>query len=280
MLHKIATTVLVMLLAAATVSGQIATPAPSPAAMFKQTVGLTEVTVEYSRPAVRERTIFGDLVPYGELWRTGANRATKITFSDDVTIEGEALSAGSYAILTTPGENSWGVHFHAYEGGNWGSYREKEAAVTATVTPVTIPGIKVENFFITVADLKSDGGTLEFVWDQLLVPVKIGVHTDKTVMANIENVLAGPSAGDYFAAGTYLHESGKDLNKALTYVQKATNVDNPRFWQVRREALILADLGRKAEAIAAAKKSLELATTAGNSDYVRLNEKSLKEWSM
>ena len=119
-----------------------------------------------------------------------------------------------------------------------------------------------------------------FLWENTYVPVSIGVNVDEKVMASIKRTLSGPSAGDYYAAGSYMHDEGKDLEKALTYVQKATSSDKPRFWQVRKESLILADLGRKAEAITAAKKSLELAKAAGNDDYVRLNEKSLKEWGM
>jgi tetratricopeptide (TPR) repeat protein len=113
----------------------------------------------------------------------------------------------------------------------------------------------------------------------MIVPVKITADSDKTVMASIEKVLAGPSGNDYFNAASYMHDSGKDLNKALEYVRKATQVASPAFWQVRRESLILADLGRKAEAIEAAKKSLELAKVANNMDYVRMNEKSIAEWT-
>ena len=258
---------------------QIRTPAPSPAASFTQAVGLTEISGEYSRPGVKGRAIFGDLVPYDKVWRTGANAATKITFSDDVQVEGNDLKAGSYAVLTKPGMSSWDVHFYAYESGNFGSYLEKDPDLVVTVTPSTMP-MSVERFLITVGGMTDNGAVLQFIWDTTLVPVQITVNTEERVMANIDRVLSGPSNGDYYAAGQYLFNSGKDLEKALMYVQKATHSDNPRFWQVRQESLILAKLGRKAEAIKAAKKSLELATAAGNDDYVRMNEKSIKEWSM
>jgi len=280
MLRNLTIIFLFVLSAASIAMGQISTPAPSPSAMFKQTVGLTEVTVEYSRPGVRGRAIFGDLVPYDKVWRTGANAVTKMTFSEDVQVEGKDLEAGAYAILTKPGRTSWDVHFYRYETGNWGSYLEKTPAAVVTVTPIEVPAITVENFFITFADLTAEGALIEFIWNHTIVPVQLTVHTDKAVMANIDRVLAGPSNGDYFNAGTYLHTSGKDLNKALKYVQMATSGDNPRFWQVRRESLILADLGRKAEAIAAAKKSLELSMAAGNDDYIKMNKDSIKEWSM
>lgn len=271
--------IILFVLGSVAMTGQINTPASSPAASFTQTVGLTEISAEYSRPGVKGRVIFGDLVPYDKVWRTGANAATKVSFSDDVTVEGEALSAGSYAVLTKPGMQTWDIHFYKHESRNFGSYLEKEADLIVTVTPQDLP-FSVERFFITVADMTDNSGVLEFIWDTKLVPVQIGVNTDDRVMANIERVLNGPSAGDYYAAGQYMFNSGKDLDKALKYVQKATHSDSPRFWQVRQESLILAKLGRKAEAIAAAKKSLELATEAGNDDYIRMNKKSIKEWSM
>ena len=157
---------------------------------------------------------------------------------------------------------------------------EKTPVAVVTVKPIQAPGITVESFFITIADLTADGALIEFIWDSTIVPVKLGVNTDSAVMASIEQAMAGPSAGDYYNAGSYMHDSGKDLNKALAYVQKATHTDNPRFWQLRKESLILADLGRKAEAITVAKKSLELATTAGNDDYIKMNNDSIKQWSM
>ncbi len=273
-----------MLLIAATATlaiGQISTPQPSPAATVTQTIGLTEVSVEYSRPGVKGRTIFGDLVPHDKVWRTGANAVTKITFSDDVTVEGKDLSAGSYAILTKPGASTWDVHFYAYDTGSWGRYVEKTPVAVVTVQSASLPGgLKMENFAILFDQLTNNGGTLEMVWDGTIVPVSIGVKTHASVMADIDKTLAGPTANDYYTAGSYLLDADQDLDKALMYVQKATHGDNPRFWQVRREALILGKLGRKAEAVAAAKKSLELAKEAGNEDYVRLNEKSIKEWSM
>jgi len=276
------TMVMLLIAAAATIAmGQITTPQPSPAATVTQTIGLTEVTVEYSRPGVKGRTIFGDLVPFNKVWRTGANRATKISFSDDVTVEGKSLAAGSYAILTKPGVRNWDVHFYNYEGGSWGSYVEKEPVAVVTVASVQLPaGLKMENFTVLFDALTNNGGNLEIIWDGTIVPIAIGVNTHETVMANVDRVLAGPTANEYYAAGAYLLDADQDLEKALSYVQKATHGENPRFWQVRREALLLGKLGRTAEAIKAAQKSLDLAKAAGNEDYVRLNENSIKEWSM
>lgn len=262
-------------------TAQINTPAPSPGSKLMQTVGLTDVVIEYSRPAVKGRTIFAadGLVPYGEVWRTGANMATKISFSDDVMVGEHELKAGDYAILSKPDAETWQVMFFPYETGNWGSYVEKEPAATVEAKTMKT-GQKVENFTISIDKITTDGAHLIFAWDNTAAAVPLEVKVEEQVMANIERVLAGPSPDDYFAAASYYHQTGKDLNKALEWVKKANDTDEPRYWQVRLEALILADLNRKKEAIQTAKKSMELAKEAGNKDYVRMNEKSIKEWNM
>lgn len=219
-------------------NAQIQTPAPSPAASFSQDVGLTTISAEYSSPGVKGRTIFGanGLVPYGEVWRTGANAATKITFSDDVTIEGKELKGGSYAVLSIPNSDMWKVHFYTYEGGNFGSYLEKEPAAVVSATPVALP-FSVHNFMIMVNNISPthDAAVLQIVWDNVLVPMNVSVNTDAKVMASIERAMSGPSNNDYFAAASYMHDTGKDLDKALKLIQKATHGDNPMFWQVRRK---------------------------------------------
>ncbi len=268
-----------LILPALNVSAQLRTPAPSPSAMVKQAVGLTDVTIEYSRPSVRDRNIFAEngLVPFGQIWRTGANQATKITFSEDVQVGGQDLKAGSYAILTKPDRHEWAVHFYPYESSGFGSYVEKTpAAVVNAKTHNT--GHHVESFTISVENLTNNGATIDIAWDKTRVSVPLAVHTEKQVMAQFEKMEQGPSAGEYYAMGNYLFESGKDLQKALEYVQKATKSGNPAYWQLYREALILGELGRKSEAVSTARRSLELARQAGNQDYVRLNENAIAKW--
>lgn len=262
-------------------NGQIRTPQASPTATLSTTVGLTDVEIIYSRPGMKGRTIYAKdgLVPFGAIWRTGANAATKITFSGDVKLGGQELKGGSYAVLTMPDTKEWKVMLYPYESGNWGNYTEKEPAAKFSAKAIPIKHT-IETFTIDVNNMQSTQATIDLLWENTLVSLPLAVEVDKLVMADIERVLSGPSANDYYAAATYYHDSGKDLKKALEFVQKATKVDNPRFWQVRREALILADLGRKKEAIEAAKKSMELAKEAKNDDYVRMNEKSIQEWSM
>jgi tetratricopeptide (TPR) repeat protein len=270
---------LCLLLAGTALMAQIKTPAPSPAAKISQTVGLTEVSVEYNRPAMRGRTIFGDLVPYGKKWRTGANASSKITLSEAVQAEGRTLRAGSYAIFTVPGAEEWEVIFYRNTE-TWGIPREWDEAQVATRFMVKSEKLDhpVEYMTFDFADISYSGATLELKWEKTRVPIKLTVNTDETVVKAIDKVMAGPSASDYFAAGRYYHESGKDLNMALEYVQKANSMD-PKFWTLRTEALIYADMGRTKDAIAVANRSTMLAKEAGNEDYVRMNEASIAQWS-
>ncbi len=264
-----------------TLNAQIKTPSASPMAKIEQEVGLTTIMVEYSRPGVKGRDIFSadGLVPFGKVWRTGANQATKVSFSNAVKIDGKEVPAGSYAVLSIPSATSWAVHFYNYEKSSFSSYLEADPALIVTAKPTKL-NKAVESFTIAVDHVSSDGAHLTMAWDKTKVAIPISVDSDATVMANIDAVLSGPSKGDYYNAANYYHTAGKDLNKALEWVNMATAGDDPKFWQVRRKALILADLGKVKEATAAAQKSMELAKAAGNDDYVRMNEKSIKEWSM
>jgi hypothetical protein len=260
---------------------QITTPAASPSAKIDQKVGLTDIKIDYSRPSAKGRMIFGSkepLVSYDNLWRTGANSTTKISFSDDVIIEGQSLKKGDYGILTKPGASLWAINFYVYEGSNWSAYITKTPALTVSVTPKTTAN-HVETFTIDINNIETSKATLLFSWEKTVVPVNIAFDVDKAVMANIEKVMAGPSTNDYYNAASYYHDSGKDLEQALEWVRKATKSESPKFWQVRKEALILADLGRYKEAIEAAKLSADLANKAENQEYVKMNEKSIADWT-
>lgn len=258
---------------------QIDTPAASPGASVTQTVGLAEIAIEYSRPGVKGRTIFSadGLVPFGKVWRTGANAATKFTTSDDITVNGAQLAAGSYAILTVPNAMEWEVQFYPYESGNWTSYVDKTPSVKVMTKPVKI-GEKIESMMFAFDELKTWSAGLYLMWENTMVPFEIVADADEKVVSTIDKVLSGPSSNDYYAAASYYFDSGKDLNKALEWINIATSGDSPRFWQVRKKALILAKLGKKADAIKAAQQSLELAMKAGNDDYVKMNKASIAEW--
>ena len=261
-------------------TAQISTPAPSPSAKMEQVVGLTDVTVEYSRPGMRGRTIFGDLVPYGAMWRTGANKNTTINFSTPVTIGGKEVEAGTYAIFTKPNKDSWEVYFYS-DSENWGTPQKWDDTKVAAMVkaPVQTMPMQVETFTITLDDLSNDGAHVGILWSNAYVAVPFGVPADKTVMASIKNTLAGPTAGDYYAAAVYMASTDKDINEAKNYMDKAMAMTpKPAYWQLRQQSLILAKSGDTKGAIAAAKKSLAGATEAKNMDYVKMNKDSLKEW--
>ena len=197
------------------VNAQVKTPQPSPFSKIEQKVGLTDVTLEYSRPNMRDRAIFGDLVPYDKLWRTGANANTKITFSDDVIIDGTTLKAGEYAIFAKPGKTSWEVVFYA-DANNWGTPRnwdDTKVAVKTTAKVYEMP-MKIETFTIGFDDLSNSSAVIGMIWENVYVGVKFEVPTDKAVVASIEKAMSGPGANDYYSAAVYYLQEGKDINKA------------------------------------------------------------------
>jgi hypothetical protein len=262
------------------VNAQIQTPAPSPASKLEQKVGLTDVKIEYSRPSMKGRTIFGDLVPYGKVWRTGANARTKVTFSDDVTVGGKTLKAGTYAIFTIPQVSKWEIIFYTdYQGG--GAPQELDeskvaARVMADVYPIEID---VQTFTITIDDLTNNSAVIGLLWEKTYVAIPFEVPTDTAVMASIESTLAGPSANDYYNAASYYLSEGKDIKKAKEWIDKAMSmIEKPAFWQLRQQSLIYAAAGDKKGAIEIAKKSLAASEKAGNADYVKMNKESIAEW--
>ena len=245
-----------------------------------QTVGLTDVTVEYSRPSAKGRTIFGAdaLVPNGKIWRTGANSVTQVTFSNDVMIEGKELKAGKYGVLTMPGAKSWAVHFYTFAKSSWSSYTDATPALAVTVSPKKSAEM-AESFTISIDNLKSDAATLNIKWAKTVVPVQISTMADKAVMANIDRVMAGPSTGDYYNAASYYFTADKDLDQALAWMTKATAGNDKKFWQMKRMSELQYKLGKKREALESANISLELATKAGNDDYIKMNNDNIKNWS-
>jgi len=264
-------------------SAQISTPQPSPAAKTWQTVGLTEVTVEYSRPAKRDRVIFGDLVPYDKMWRTGANKNTMITVSDVLIFGKDTLKAGTYAIFTKPKSGkSWDVYFYT-DTENWGTpgkWDDSKVALKATAIVGKMNTV-TESFTIGVDNVTSGGADLTFTWDQTRATVPFTVPTKETVIANINSVMNGPSANDYYRAADFYLSEKMELPTALKYINKAldmTEGDAP-FWQLRRKALIQAELGDYKNAIATAKLSLASAEKAGNDGYVKMNKESIEEWN-
>lgn len=267
----------------ATVSmqAQISTPAPSPSSKLQQTVGLTDVTVDYSRPSMRGRTIFGELVPFGKLWRTGANAYTKISFSDDVKIAGQDVKAGTYSIFTKPGATSWEIFFYTdVDGGGTPKEWDDSKVVAKATSEVYALPVNIEAFTITIDDMTSGGANLGMMWEKSYVAVPFEVPTDAKVMADIDKVMAdSPKADDYYAAAVYFSSEDKDIAKASEWMDKAMSMtEEPAFWQLRQQSLIQAKSGDKKAAIKTAKKSLEKAKEAGNDDYIKMNSESIAEW--
>ena len=269
-----------LFLASLSLEAQIETPAPSPFSKVEQKVGLTDVTLEYSRPAMRGRTIFGDLVPYNKLWRTGANANTKITFGDDVTIDGQEIKAGTYSIFTKPGKSSWEIFLYADDEGGMPKEWDESKVAAKTVSQVVSLPMKIESFTIGFDDLQSGSAILGMMWENVYVPLKIEVPTEAMVSESIEKTMGGsPKAEDYYTAAVYYLDSDKDIKKAQEWMGKAMEMtDEPAFWQLRQQSLIQAKAGDKKAAIKTAKKSIAKAKEAGNDDYVKMNTDSLKEW--
>ena len=276
--------VLATIIASYVLNAQVKTPAPSPHSTLTQVVGLTDVTLDYSRPSAKGRVIFGDLVPFGKLWRTGANANTTVSFSEDVIINGATLKKGKYALFTTPKADMWEVVFYT-DTDNWGTpdnWDANKVAVLVNVDPVALNN-NVESLTISIGNLTNDSATLDISWEKTMASVKFDVPTKKTAMASIEKALAGPTAGDYFSSAQYYYNSNGDMNKALEYVNKALSMAKPGedlpFWQLRQKSLIQAKLGDKTGAMATARLSLSGAEKAKNNDYIKMNNDSIKEWS-
>jgi tetratricopeptide (TPR) repeat protein len=260
---------------------QVLTPQPSPKCTLNQMVGLTDVEIEYSRPGTKGRNIFGDLVPFGKVWRTGANANTTISFSEDVIIDGKTLKKGKYALFTLPKVENWEVIFYS-KTDNWGNpeeWNEADVALRASVVPEML-NRNVESLTFDINNLDNNFATLNLSWEKTLVSLKFEVPTQKMAMASIDKVLAGPSAGDYFSAAQFYYQSNGDLTKALTYVNKALELkkESP-FWYTKLKSLIQAKLGDKKGAIETARMSLAAAKIAKNDDYIKMNEDNILEWS-
>jgi hypothetical protein len=260
---------------------QLKTPQASPKATVFQTVGLTDVEIVYSRPAARGRAVFGNLVPFGKVWRTGANENTTISFSEDVTIDGKIVPKGKYALYTIPKIESWEVIFYSTTN-NWGTpetWNEANVVLRTTVKEEALTK-PVESFTISISNLDSNFAYLDMAWENSSVSMKFEVPTQKVTLANIEKALAGPTSGDYFSAAQYIFQSNGDNAKALTYVDKALEMSAEKpYWYNRLKSLIQAKLGDKKAAIETAKLSLAAAEIAKNQDYVKMNKESIAEWS-
>lgn len=263
------------------VNAQVYTPRPSPGATVKQTVGLTNIEIEYSRPGVKGRKIFGELVPYGKVWRTGANKAVQFSTDTKIKVEGKELPAGHYALFTVPNKDNWDIIFYE-ETEIWGTPENWVDSLEALRVNVKTKELDemVESFTISIDNLR-DGKTadLNLSWANTKVTVTIEAPTDEIASASIEKTMAGPDANDYYRSATYYYETDRDLNQAHEWIKKAVEMrGDEAFWMLRMQSLIEAKLGMTQEAIKTAKRSMASAKEAGNEDYVRMNQASIDEW--
>ena len=250
------------------------TPAPSPTQTLKQDFALSTVEVSYSRPAVKQRKIFGDLVPYGKVWRTGANQATTISFGEEVTFGDKKVPAGKYGLLTIPNTGEWTVILtKQLDVTGPSAYKQDQDVARVTVTPDKLP-TGIESFMMVFDNITPSSMDLIMLWDKTAVRVPIKSDVETKVMAQIDNLMNKDNR-PYFNAAMYYMDNGKDLNKALTWFDKAIEQNPKGFWIYHQKANALAKLGKKQEAITTANKSIELAKEAKNEDYVALNEKLL-----
>lgn len=261
---------------------QVTTPPASVPAEYEVKVGLTEFDLEYNRPNVNDRKIFGDLVPYGKIWRTGANKNSTIEFSDDIVIDGQTVKAGKYAIFTKPEKDSWEIYFYT-DTENWGlpeKWDDSKVAMRTKAKVHKLP-LSVETFSISIDEIKNDNAKLNFMWSDVYVEVKIEVPTDKKVLASIDATMKNsPKPEDYIAAANYYANTGKDIQQAKKWFDEGMKGQKePKFWQLRQQSLVYAKAGDVKGAISLAQQSLDLAKKAGNADYVKMNEESIKEWS-
>jgi hypothetical protein len=259
-------------------TAQVQTPAASPAGSVSTVVGLTDIKIDYSRPRIKGRKIFGSdenaLVPYGKIWRTGANNGTIISFSDDVTVEGTKIPKGEYLLFTWPGATEWTVSLYKDTslGGNVGGYDKSKEAANFKVKPEKLTE-KVETLTINIGDISDDSKTakVQIAWENTSVKFGVAVDYDAKVMASIkEGTSVNP--GNYFQAAVYYLETGKDLNQALTWINLAEQANPNAFWVSHQKAKIQKALGDKAGAKATAMASLESAKKASNRDYQKMNE--------
>lgn len=248
-------------------------PTPSPLQTIKQEFSLSSVEITYSRPALRGRKIFGDIVPFGKLWRAGANAPTKVTFGEDVKIMGKSLKAGSYQLMINPTERSWEIIFNKGTDGVF-NYHPEENVLTVAVPTATLQ-YPVESLAYQFELVAANKMFIQISWEKTFVSIPVETEIDAKIAASIEQVMSADTK-PYFESASYYFETGRDLNKALEWATKATASNPSAFWVFHLKAKIQAKMGDKAGAKATALKSIELAKAAKNDDYVALNEKLIK----
>jgi len=253
-------------------------PALSPTAKISQDFSVSSIEISYSRPSMRGRKIFGDLVPYGKVWRTGANSATKIKIGEDMEIAGQKIKAGEYALYTIPDKDSWRIILNTGTG-NWGTdgYSKENDIARFTVKPGKLDE-DVQTFTINITDITFNTCKIEMVWERTKVVLPVVANNSEVVESNIDKALNHPPTVPYFQAASYYYETNQKTDLASSYVNKALEQDPKAFYIWYLKARIEKRLGHNDEAIAAAKKSMEMAKgSAFENDYINNNTKIIDE---
>ena len=247
----------------------LTTPQPSPTQTVKQNFGLGSIELSYGRPAKKDRKIMGDLVPFGKVWRTGANAATTLTFSDDIIIGGKEVKAGKYGLLTIPNAGKWTIIISKDINVNQPSmYKEENDVVRVQADVVTTP-FAVENFTVNFANITGNSCNVELMWENTYVQFPITAGTDAKVMKQIDNLMNKDNK-PYYNAASYYYDNAKDMNQALSWVNKAIETNKEAFYMYLLKARIHKKMGDKTASKAAATTCIELATKAKNDDYVKM----------
>ncbi|MGH9317556.1 MAG: DUF2911 domain-containing protein [Thermoanaerobaculia bacterium] len=272
--------------AAPSALAQLQTPLPSPSATVAQTIGVTRVEVVYSRPHVKgptrkeERVIWGTLVPYDKVWRTGANNVTKFTVDGDITVEGQKLAAGSYGLFTIPGKDEWTVIFNKQSTGSPADYKAEADVLRVKVKPQAIP--MREMFTIGFPQVTTSSAELVLAWEKLAVVVNLAVDTNAQFLSNAKDAVAKAKPDDWrtaLTAARYLYENKYAPADAAAYLDKSLSIKET-FANLSTKAGVLAEAEKKKEAVAAAQKALAMkdADPKPSAEALADLEKKLAEW--
>lgn len=251
-------------------------PAPSPLQTLKQAFALSEIGIEYSRPSAKGRVIFGDVVPFEKIWRTGANASTKLTFGEDVKLEGNLVKAGTYALYTIPNKETWEILIYKdlKLGGNVAGYKKEDELLRFTVKSKASAD-KVETFTINVCDITASSSNIELSWENTRVSFSVVADIDASIMTNIDNAINKDNR-PYYQAASYYYENNKDMNVALGWINKATEQNPKAYWVMLLKAKIENKLNDTTASIASANKVIAMAKENKNDDYVKMGEDLIK----
>lgn len=256
------------LLAGGMLQAQLKVPVKSPSASVKQAFALTEVSVEYARPSKRDRVVFGDVVPFGEVWRTGANASTKVTVKDEVMVNGQALKAGTYSLFTIPEQNQWTIIFNTNTE-LWGSngYKPEQDALRIVVKPTALAET-VETLTIQFSAIDLTEMSMDILWDKTKVSLKFTSEVEAQVMKEIDEIMSTDKR-PYHQAANFYYDNKKDLKKALEWATKAVELNPKAYWSALLKANIQKDLGDFKGAMLTAEAAKKAAVEGENTGYAQ-----------